>query len=122
MKQVAILWICISILGCKNSDSNSSKKEEYSLIYIDDGAIQCEFSGKPPEETAQVLIDNGIDVIESSCGYIKGLAVSAQCGLGDTNINIHRIPIQNTQDALDLGYSEVSELNDGYQDICNENA
>ncbi len=80
------------------------------IVYINDGAIQCESGGLSEAETAQQLIDNGIDVSSSMCGYLSGVAVAAQCGLGDVNINLHVINIQNIPDALELGFKPVSSL------------
>ena len=93
------------IVGCNTNTDIDTK-----IVYIDDGAIQCEYEGMSEIETAQILIDNGMDVLKSQCGYLSGIAVAAQCGLGDTSINLHTIPIQNLPDAQSLGYDSVSTL------------
>ncbi len=84
--------------------------ENYEIIYIDDGAVQCEAKGSSKEETAQKLIDNGINVIDSQCGYLSNLMVATLCGLGDTNINLHTINAENLSDAQALGFESVSTL------------
>ena len=94
--------------GGHNNASNFS--EENETVYIDDGAIQCGFYGLSEEETAQMLINNGIDVIESQCGFLTGMDIAAQCGLGDVNINLHLIDAQNLRDAQALGFESVSVL------------
>jgi hypothetical protein len=85
----------------------------YEIIYIDDGAVQCESKGLSKEQTAQKLIDNGIDVIDSQCGYLSNFVVPTLCGLGDTNINLHTINAQNLSDAQALGFESVSTLKRG---------
>ncbi len=84
--------------------------ENYEIIYIDDGAVQCESEGLSKEQTAQKLIDNGIDVIDSQCGYLSNLMVATLCGLGDANINLHTINAQDLSDAQALGFESISTL------------
>lgn len=99
----------MSLIACNSSD------DQRVYVYIDDGAIQCESPGLSVEKTAQPLIDYGVDVFESSCAYITGIAIAAQCGLGDSNINIHLIDKENVIDAQNIGYEPVSTLvDDGY--------
>ena len=97
--------ISLLLFGC-NHDTDVN----YELVYIDDGALQCESDGLSAEQTAQILINNGIDVVSSYCGYLSGIAVAAQCGLGDTNINLHNVNVQNIPDARELGFESVSSL------------
>ena len=85
----------------------------YEIIYIDDGAVQCESKGLSKEQTAQKLIDNGIGVIDSQCGYLSNFVVPTLCGLRDTNINLHIINAQNLSDAQALGFESVSTLKRG---------
>ena len=123
MNNVYLFIIVVLIAGCDGGDGNDSSSTitdtssapdvNYELIYIDDGAVQCVSPGLTEKETAQVLIDRGIDVINSKCGYLSDLAVAALCGLGDTNINLHEITSQNLQDAQALGFESVSTLRNG---------
>lgn len=109
MRKLFIISILMSLISCNNSD------DKRIYVYIDDGSIQCESSGLSVEETAQPLINYGVDVFESSCAYITGIAIAAQCGLGDSNINIHLIDKENVIDAQNIGYEPVSTLeDDGY--------
>ena len=105
MRIIYFVVVLFAIVAC---DTDSEKYTE--IVYINDGAIQCESDGMSVIETAQVLIDNGIDVIKSQCGYLSGVVVAAQCGLGDININLHTIPIQNLPDAQSLGFESVLTL------------
>mgnify|MGYP001610126743 CR=1 FL=1 len=119
------IMLLITIAGCGSSNGDTSSPpvnpiEQLELVYISNGSIQCEFDGYTPSETAQTLIDNGIDVLESHCGFIAGISVSAQCGLGNVDINLHSINPQNLSDAEELGFKSVSELSEGYEIIeCN---
>ena len=44
-----------------------------SLVFADRGARQCESDGISLEASAQILIDAGIDVIDSACGIRTGV-------------------------------------------------
>jgi len=123
MNNVYLFIIVILVAGCDGRDGNDSSSTisdnssvpelAYELIYIDNSAVQCESPGLTEKETAQILIDNDIDVINSKCGYLSDIAVAALCGLGDTKINLHKITSQNLQDAKALGYEPVSTLKNG---------
>jgi basic membrane lipoprotein Med (substrate-binding protein (PBP1-ABC) superfamily) len=84
--------------------------DEKATIYINNGAIQCESEGMSAQQTAQQLIDNGIDVVMSNCGSLTGVAVPTACGQGDIYINLHVINAQNLPDAQELGFETVSSL------------
>jgi len=62
------------------------------------------------QQTAQILIAKGINVVASQCGYLSGVAVAAQCGLGDINIHLHTINARNLPEAQALGFKSVSTL------------
>ena len=106
MKYYYFVVILFGIVSC-----GSGKNDNHEIVYINDGAIQCESEGMSQQETAQILINGGIDVIKSQCGYLSGIDVAAQCGLGDNNINLHTINIQNLIDAQALGFDTVLTLN-----------
>ncbi len=114
----------IIISGCNNGDEDENLAERnivtipegQELVYGSAGKIQCDLeSGLTTSESAQKLIDNGIDVTSSYCGYISDMAVVTVCGAGTLDIILHLIPIQNSQDAQDLGFSLASEMIDGYE-------
>lgn len=102
-----LIIVAVSILSCSQSDNT----ENFGIVYINDGAIQCEFEGLSETETAQILVDAGIDVIESQCGFLTGVSVVDQCGAGDITINLHTIPIQNLPDAQTMGFESIETLN-----------
>lgn len=105
----------IAILsGCNvNSNDTEAKKDGYEKVYINDGAVQCESAGMSVKETAQIMINKGIDVINSECASLSGVDVSTVCGAGDVNINLHTIHAQSLPDAQELGFASVSELRTG---------
>ncbi len=95
------------------------------LVYINNAAIQCETKGMSTTESAQLLINKGVDVISSYCGFLTGVTIATQCGLGDTQINLHEINSENIPDAQKSGFEPVSSLklesDKGYQIIaCQE--
>ncbi|WP_185906603.1 hypothetical protein [Teredinibacter haidensis] len=122
MKSIIIMLVSLLLVSCKDNGSSGTLEEESIQVYINSGAIQCETTGNSFQVTAQTLIEHGIDVINSTCGYITGLAVAAQCGLGDSNINIHTISAQNLPDAIELGYESTDTLPQGYTEICESDA
>ena len=104
MKIIFVLMLSL-LLSC----SNSTEKET-AQVYIHNGAVQCESSGLSKEETAQRLIDNGIDVLKSECGRLTGVAFAAVCGGATGGINLHTIVSQNLLDAQRLGYKSIADL------------
>jgi len=109
MRQYVFLISILFIGGC-GDDSSSQTAKDTALVYINSGAIQCEYDGMTTEETADVLTNSGIDVLESACATMTGLAVMAVCGAGTTNINVHSIPSANVADAEEIGFANVSTL------------
>ncbi len=106
-----LIFISLFLTACAHKNSNeSSIDESLALVYINNGSIQCESSGLSEAETAQQLINKGIDVISSQCGFLTGIAAPAQCGLPGTLINLHVINAQNTPDAKELGFELASSL------------
>jgi hypothetical protein len=77
--------ICIanSFMCLQGCVADKDPASTYETVYINNGAIQCESSGLSEQETAKQLIDNGIDVILSTCGSQTGLDVPTVCGAGD---------------------------------------
>jgi hypothetical protein len=91
--------------------------EEQSMVFVNRGSIQCGSSGMTLTQTSAVLVDQGIDVIDSICGIKAGIDVITLCGEGDLKINIHLIQTQNFNKAVNLGFSPISKLTDGYVEI-----
>ena len=97
--------------------------KESVLVYINNGAVQCESEGKSGAETAQLLTSENIVVTKTECGHLSNVAVIAMCGGPATNINVHRISSADLEKAQALGFKNVSTLkqqdNIGYDaDVC----
>lgn len=110
------------LVACSGSSGNAPARstslaegdlpEGDILIYADRGARQCESDGLSPEESAQILINAGIDVLASTCGIITGVAFPAVCGGGTPDILVHQIRSVNLPDAEQLGFQEINTLVD----------
>lgn len=97
------------LVACSSQD----QEQEVRQVFIDNGAVQCQFSGKPPAETATLLTDGGVEVIESQCAVLTGMAVAAMCGMGDLNIHVHTIDANDVSKAETLGFRSVGALAQG---------
>jgi len=117
MKKFLTLLIVLSLSSCDSESNNENR----TLVFINDGSIQCESEGLSEVETARQLKDYGVDVFQSSCGYVSNIAIAAQCGLGTNNINIHLIAENNVIDAENIGFKRISNLetneNKGYEQV-----
>ncbi|MGD8912518.1 MAG: hypothetical protein PVI97_08245 [Candidatus Thiodiazotropha sp.] len=107
MYRITVLILCLFLQGCAEEKDSDESQE---TVYINNGAIQCESEGLSELETAQQLIDNGIDVILSTCGVLTGISTVTVCGAEDIRINLHVINAQNLADAQELGFESVSSL------------
>ena len=107
-----LLYLFVMVSGCQSEgdENNIIPPEEQELVYKNTEAIQCESTGITVNESAQILINNGIDVTSSFCGFFTGLAVITVCGEGTQDIHLHLIHSQNTQDAINAGFELVSEI------------
>ena len=130
--KIFLTLILISVLlGC-NGNGNLRADQSISggisspelsvgeaLVYIGNGAKQCENDGMSISESANLLINHGVDVISSHCGLIAGMAVLAVCGGPTLEINLHVINARKISDAQEEGFNLVSKLEEqrgvGYQ-------
>lgn len=109
MRYILLTILSLILMACEHEDDENSLPDDQVIVYIDDMAIQCESPGLSEIETAQQLIDVGIDIIASMCGSFTA-AVITICGAQTTGINLHIINIQNVVDAQELGFEPVSSL------------
>jgi hypothetical protein len=107
MYRMTALILFLLLQGCVGGNDSD---ENQVTVYKNNGAIQCESEGLSELETAQQLIDNGIDVILSTCGILTGVSVLTVCGAENIYINLHVINTQNLADAEELGFESVSSL------------
>ena len=96
------------LIGC--SDGGEGAGPGNTLVFADRQARQCESDGITVEASALVLINAGIDVIESTCGHRTGVAFPAVCGGPTSDILIHEMRTVNVGDAAALGFADVSTL------------
>ena len=115
MKKILIaLALPILLSACVMTEN-----EETTLVYINDGSMQCEESGKSGLETAEILQASNITVQSTQCGSLSNRAVVAMCGGPATNINVHEIKSTDLEKAQSLGFEDVATLkqknNKGYE-------
>ncbi len=110
MNYIKLLFFTLLLMGCAHKTSETTIDDSLALVFINNGSIQCESQGLSQTETAQALINKGIDVVSSKCAYLTGIAAPAQCGLPGTLINLHVINAQNVPDAKDIGFKLASTL------------
>ncbi len=105
------LYVCVILFVACTSDEDAATPGDV-LVYADRGSRQCESGGISPEESAQTLIDAGIDVLQSNCGIRTGVFFPAVCGGGTGEIVVHKIRGVNLIAAEQLGFQPISVLVD----------
>lgn len=95
----------ISYSAPGDSDDVHSQNDFANVVYDPRATIQCDGAGLSLSESAQTLIDAGIDVISSSCGIVEG-AEADFCNEETPLKHFHRVHDGNVQDALNLGFEE----------------
>lgn len=104
-KLTIMLVICFS--SC-NMDSVAQN----IVVYIDKANTQCNMDGLGIKQSEQTLIDAGVDVIKTMCGYKTGLAYPAVCGGNTSDIIAHKIASTDLNNAKQYGYQAISTLVD----------
>ena len=79
-------------------------------VYEGRQSVQCGSRGLTTQESAQKLINGGIDVVRSACGVMTGVAFPALCGSGTGEILLHEIRSVNLVDAEQRGFKSVATL------------
>lgn len=114
----AICVVALLLVACSEDSvapQNSTEQQnsigpENSLVYADREVRQCETDGVSPEASAQILINAGIDVLQSTCGIKTGIEYPAVCGGTTADILVHEIRSVNLPDAEQLGFQEIGTL------------
>jgi len=115
MKHIPPLLVCAmgaGLLGCDGDKAPGTVRAGDVLVYEGRQAVQCGSRGLTTGQSAQKLIDGGIDVIASNCGVVTGVAYAAVCGQATGEILIHEIRRVNVPDAEQRGFNPVTELQD----------
>lgn len=93
-------------------------------VFIGNGHTQCNNNAMPLSQTQMMLVNAGIDVLDSACGVVTGVAFAAVCGGATGEINLHTIRLVNLADADRLGFKDVAVIGvdpqvpgTGYQEV-----
>jgi len=108
---------CATLAACGGESAEDPLRSERVssgdvLVYESRQAIQCDTRGLTTQQSAQKLVNGGIDVLESNCGVMTGVVFAAVCGNGNGDILIHKIRRVNLADAEQRGFSSVDTLRD----------
>ena len=106
----SVMWLIVLLMSMMLTGCGGAEKPNSVLVFIDNGARQCEFAGNPPQHTADVLSASGIEVLSSECGFRTGLFFPAVCSAGNAEINLHGINETDLSMAAELGFLPVSGL------------
>lgn len=121
MRWVFVVATVLSAWGCSSSQHGEHEQGEADtqevLVYVNRGTRQCELGGQTPELSEKVLVDGGVDVLRSTCGYATGIAHAAVCGAPTNDILVHAIRRADLSKAEQLGYREIDSLVDPAQGI-----
>ena len=82
------------------------------LVFVDLEVRQGASDGVSLVSRAQILINAGIDVLQSTCGIRTGVQYPAVCGGATADILVHEIRSVNLPDAEQLGFQEIGTLID----------
>src|SRR5678810_879555 len=104
--------LAVLLSGCGDEPAPGTSQRGDLLVYESRQAIQCGSRGLTTQQSAQKLVNGGIDVLESNCGVMTGVAFAAVCGIGNGDILIHKVRRENLADAEQLGFSSVDTLRD----------
>ena len=110
--QALSLMAFLLVASCStesNKNDTPPQRPEITVVFESKGAVQCAGEGVTVSDSAQKLINSGIDVIESHCACHNLTDVMSVCGAGSNEIIIHNIPAQSSVDALELGFYEATD-------------
>jgi hypothetical protein len=105
------------LAACSNGSGNrelSNDEKETATVFEEKHSILCGPSGLSIEESAQRLVDTGIDVIQSDCAYNNLITVISLCGTRTSEILVHKIPVQNVADAEGDGFANTNDIDNDY--------
>lgn len=109
---IILLTVCASAFAMTNN-------KNITLVYINNGAIQCKGAGMSHTATANLLKKAKVNVHSSQCARLTHVVTIAMCGSHGTNINIHSIDTKDLAIAQSLGFKNIKTLqrdnNKGYE-------
>ncbi len=110
----ALLWSFIACLSACSGDDNHKDKSENVTVYK--GAVNQLCGSRVGElygESERRLIEQGIDVLSSSCAHVLTETGTLDCEHFE-RVNIHTVRATNLEDVAQLGYDEVSSIEQIY--------
>jgi hypothetical protein len=112
MKIIPLTLLSMSTLltACAGDPAPQPDTAGTAYVFIAKGSIQCESTGQTRAQSAQPLVDAGIDVVSSRCAYDNSFSTIALCGAGTNEMIIHEIPQASLVDAENLGYASTQTL------------
>lgn len=82
-----------------------------TVVFEGRGRLQCDFTGGiTPAQSAMKLTGAGVDVLQSGCGVMTGVAFAAVCGGPSGEILLHEIRTVNLDTAERAGFIPAQEL------------
>src|SRR4030095_4736188 len=107
--------ICATLGACGGESTEDPLRSERAssgdvLVYESRQAIQCTTRGLTTQQSAQKLVNGGIDVLESNCGVDTDLVHATLWGLGNHELILHKIRSATLADAEQRGFASVEEL------------
>jgi hypothetical protein len=97
------------LVSCSGSDDSP----DMTTVYDTELHRGCSFPGnKTLQQSAQELSSSGVDVVESRCAMLTGVAFIEKCGAPSGQIFIHEIHSESVTDAESQGYIPVGRLAD----------
>ncbi len=112
MKTVTTILLVFCLISCGSEDDSNGLPAENIIVYISEGSTQCNDDGINSSDSAQTLINTGIDVLATLCGFTTGLDRLTVCGAQTNSIIAHEIRKVNLIDANNLGYEDIESLVD----------
>lgn len=107
MKKLTLLTLLLAAAGCTNQST---------LVYKNDGTRQCEPGGTTLAQSRGELTGAGVEVFDSHCGAMTGMAVMAVCGGPTLGVHLHEINASDMAQAERLGFAGTQELIDEQRD------
>jgi hypothetical protein len=108
MKKLTVLTLLLAAAGCANQST---------MVYKNDGARQCEAGGTSLAQSRSELTDARVEVFDSHCGAMTGMAVMSVCGAPTLGIHLHEISVGDRQRAEQQGFADTRGLIDKEQGI-----
>lgn len=103
----SVILLCVfGSLGCASGHCRGKAPETAVFVYKEDGSLQCG-KGKAVSVT-EMQKELGSIVVLNAENRPDGLMHAQVCGAPTGRINVYKIPAQNKEQALKLGFKEYA--------------